>query len=175
MKPRPIQNINLHGSLTFIQTTADGCWSVRLRNCSPSRSLAWHLSKLRRHIWQNMWHKQAWRELLSMKACPFSFWPQEFINKRLLLALTSEFISAADSRPSAAHACPHSDGRMPSWQMLIASSQREKHKLASQQTKPGGKSPIDQRELPVAINPWFSKGVKWMNTLYWGSKPHKYI
>lgn len=68
----------------------------------------------------NMWHKQAWRELLNMEACPFSFWPPAFINKRLLFALPSEFICDAGSLPSAAHAWPRSDGRRPSWQLLTA-------------------------------------------------------
>lgn len=122
------QNINLHGSLTFIQTTADGCWETALHRDR------WHATWVSKEDTVNMWHKQAWRELLNMKACPFSFWPLAFINKRLLLALPSEFISAAGSRPSAAHAWPRSDGRTPSWQMLTASSRREKHKLASNKT-----------------------------------------
>lgn len=40
-----------------------------------------------------MWYKQAWQEILNMKACPLSFWHKGTINKRLLLVSAWKFIS----------------------------------------------------------------------------------
>lgn len=40
-----------------------------------------------------MWYKQAWQEILNMKACPLSFWREGIINKHLLLVIAWKFIS----------------------------------------------------------------------------------